>query len=192
MAYLGTKPANQVIDSTLIADGTVTTSDLADNAVTTAKIAAGAVVQADLAAGVAGTGPAFFAFRAGGQSISLGTATKIQFTTETFDTNNCFDSTTNYRFTPNVAGYYQISVGAAVQNTGTNYYFDVVLHKNGTNAFIGTLFGGGGNGTAYFRGSSTVVVYCNGTTDYLEVYCFSNQPQTTDFCYFSGALVRAA
>jgi hypothetical protein len=29
MAYIGTKPANQVIDSTLIADGTVTTSDIA-------------------------------------------------------------------------------------------------------------------------------------------------------------------
>jgi hypothetical protein len=29
MAYLGTKPANQVIDSTLIADGTVTTADIA-------------------------------------------------------------------------------------------------------------------------------------------------------------------
>jgi hypothetical protein len=28
MAYLGTKPANQVIDSTLIADGTITPSDL--------------------------------------------------------------------------------------------------------------------------------------------------------------------
>jgi hypothetical protein len=30
MAYIGTKPANQVIDSTLIADGTVTTADLAN------------------------------------------------------------------------------------------------------------------------------------------------------------------
>jgi hypothetical protein len=39
MAYLGTKPANQVIDSTLIADGTVTTSDLANGAVTQDKIA---------------------------------------------------------------------------------------------------------------------------------------------------------
>jgi hypothetical protein len=39
MAYLGTKPANQVIDSTLIADGTITTSDLANNAVTQDKIA---------------------------------------------------------------------------------------------------------------------------------------------------------
>jgi hypothetical protein len=39
MAYIGTKPANQVIDSTLIADGTVTTADIADSAVTAAKLA---------------------------------------------------------------------------------------------------------------------------------------------------------
>ena len=51
MAYIGTKPANQVIDSTLIADGTVTTSDIADNAITTAKIAAGTIVPADLSTG---------------------------------------------------------------------------------------------------------------------------------------------
>jgi hypothetical protein len=40
MAYLGTKPANQVIDSTLIADGVITTADLANGAITDAKIAA--------------------------------------------------------------------------------------------------------------------------------------------------------
>jgi hypothetical protein len=39
MAYIGTKPANQVIDSTLIADGVISTSDLANGAVTDAKIA---------------------------------------------------------------------------------------------------------------------------------------------------------
>jgi hypothetical protein len=39
MAYIGTKPANQIIDSTLIADGVITTADLANSAVTDAKIA---------------------------------------------------------------------------------------------------------------------------------------------------------
>jgi hypothetical protein len=43
MAYLGTKPANQIIDSTLIADGAVSTNDLANGAVTDAKIASGAI-----------------------------------------------------------------------------------------------------------------------------------------------------
>jgi hypothetical protein len=38
MAYLGTKPANQIIDSTLIADGTITTNDIANNAVTPTKL----------------------------------------------------------------------------------------------------------------------------------------------------------
>jgi len=51
MSYLGTKPANQITDSTLIADGVITTADLADGAITTAKIAAGAVVAEDIANG---------------------------------------------------------------------------------------------------------------------------------------------
>jgi hypothetical protein len=182
MGYLGTKPANAVLTSEQIGDGVIATADLAN----------GAVTQAKLGTGVAGTGPAFFAFRSSGQSISAGTNTKIQFTSEQFDTASCFDSTTNYRFTPNVAGYYSISVGVAVQNTSTNYYLDILLYKNGSSAYTGTLCGGGGNGTSYFRGSATVVIYCNGTTDYLEVYANGNQPQTTDFCYFSGFLARAA
>jgi hypothetical protein len=45
MAYLGTKPANQIIDSTLIADGVITTADLANGAVTDAKMAAMAATK---------------------------------------------------------------------------------------------------------------------------------------------------
>ena len=52
-------------------------------------------------------GPTFSVYRnTTEQSVTSNVATKIQFNAEEFDTANCFDSTTNYRFTPNVAGYY--------------------------------------------------------------------------------------
>ena len=98
MGYLGTKPANQVIDSTLIANGAVTADDLAS----------GSVTQSKLASGVAGNGPAFSAYQSSAQTLSSNTATKLTFTTEEFDTNNNFASST---FTPTVAGYYLVTAG---------------------------------------------------------------------------------
>ena len=49
MGYIGTKPANQVVDGFLLSDGSVTTNDLANGSITTDKIAAGAVITEDLA-----------------------------------------------------------------------------------------------------------------------------------------------
>ena len=51
--------------------------------------------------------PAFEAQRPqSAQVVSNNTDTKVQFSTENFDTDNCYDNSTNYRFTPNVAGKY--------------------------------------------------------------------------------------
>ena len=52
--------------------------------------------------------PAFEAYLSSNQTVSDGVDTKVQFDTEVFDTDNCYDNTTNYRFTPNVAGKYMI------------------------------------------------------------------------------------
>jgi hypothetical protein len=82
------------------------------------------------------TGPAFSAYQSSGQVIGASVATKIQFQTEVFDTAAAFDSTTNYRFTPLVAGYYQatggIYFGAGAQ--GNQLY----IYKNGSN-YLNTL-----------------------------------------------------
>jgi len=141
----------------------------------------------------AGTGPAFSAYLSGNQSISSSTATKIAFDTEEFDTASCFDSTTNYRFTPNVAGYYQFS-GVCVNGGSsiTNNWFR--LYKNGAAYSSGT---GGGVPTGYLSFSD--VVYLNGTTDYVEFYGFitatsplfagSSAPTLTKI---TGFLARAA
>ena len=56
-------------------------------------------------------GPTFSAYLSSGQTISNATHTKIQYNTEEWDTNNNYDNATNYRFTPTVAGYYQINAG---------------------------------------------------------------------------------
>ena len=50
--------------------------------------------------------PAFEAFLVLIKHLSDNATTKIQFNTEVFDTDSCYDNTTNYRFTPTVAGKY--------------------------------------------------------------------------------------
>jgi hypothetical protein len=51
--------------------------------------------------------PAFRAYKTSAQTISSSTFTKVSLQAESFDVTNAFDSTTNYRFQPTVAGYYQ-------------------------------------------------------------------------------------
>jgi hypothetical protein len=144
---------------------------------------------------VSGNMPAFSAYLSASQTPSSATNTKIAFNAEEFDTANAFDSTTNYRFTPQVAGYYQINAlmsnnGTAV--TGANTIF---LYKNGV------LFKRGNRqdvvGVVAIGISS--IIYLNGSTDYLEIYGFVTGTTPTFFgdssasyTYFNGSLVRSA
>lgn len=147
------------------------------------------VTQPDLAAGVAGNGPAFSAYRTGAaQSISAATWTKCQLPSEDFDTANCFDSTTNYRFTPNIAGYYQVNVNLEFNNAAATHY--VSVYKNGS-AYKGMTLTGGTGGTT---GTMACLIYLNGSTDYIELY---GQSSVSDSFYssytgFSASLARAA
>lgn len=150
------------------------------------------ITQSELATGVAGTGPAFSAYQSTSQSIATTTFTKIQFQTELWDTANCFDNSSTYRFTPNVAGYYQVNGGATTVTTSTTLIID--LYKNGSSY---TRLGYGYPTAPSVYGTSQV--YLNGSTDYVELYVFqgaatqnlsnSTAPIAT---YFQGFLVRAA
>ena len=157
---------------------------------------AGSVSQTMLATGVSTTGPTFGAYRSGStQSISSGAWTKIQFNGEDWDTASCFDSTTNYRFTPNVAGYYQITLRYSLAS-GTPTRQIMELRKNGSSHRVladlslssGTFADGFVAGTA--------MCYMNGTTDYIESYVYlagaGNVNYGSDNTYFQGFLARAA
>ena len=118
--------------------------------------------------------PAFEAYLNADQtSITSGTATKAQIDTEVFDTNNCYDNSTNYRFTPTVAGKY--FVYGAIRAGNTNGSASNVnqmrtwIYKNGSAYRLSaTNFDNGDVNNATETISTAVDM--NGTSDYVEVY----------------------
>ena len=163
-----------------------TTSGTVLTSASTITPSAGTVTQASLSTNVAGNGPAFSAYQSSTQTLSAATSTKIQFNAENFDTANCFDSTTNYRFTPTVAGYYQINYQVGISTTACNLEIKTV--KNGVNT------GGFWVNTSAVTGTGSTLIYFNGSTDYLEIYAVISVSQTIEgsSTLFSGFLARSA
>jgi len=141
------------------------------------------------------SGPAFQVIRDGNQTVTANTQTKVEFNVETYDTDNCFDPTTNYRFTPNKAGYYLMTLDLAAENTNGDVRCIGSIYKNGS--INRRLYDVTGNYTlTHLNGSA--LIYLNGTTDYLEGYVFisGTSPMLTDNgtgleSFFSGVWIRS-
>jgi|TARA_R100001224_G_C3985421_1_gene137397 hypothetical protein len=115
------------------------------------------------------TAPSFSAYQSSQQTgISNGATTKINFQTEEWDTNSDYD-TSNSRFTPSVAGYYQITIGCqggtSRSGNGTSALF---IYKNGSKFKDMVMNEGHTNQVTW--GVHTAVVSCNGSSDYIEAY----------------------
>ena len=136
---------------------------------------------------VSGNMPAFSAYQSSAQTLSSATFTKLQFQTEEWDTANCFDNTTNYRFTPNVAGYYLVTGSMTLGASNSNNF--VQIYKNGSVARYGSQ-------NTVDRSQISSYIYLNGTTDYIELYGRVVTGQVLDASatntYFQASLVRAA
>jgi hypothetical protein len=138
-------------------------------------------------------GPAFSAYLSTTQGITTATQTKISFDTKIFDTNNCFNTSTN-RFTPTVPGYYQINLN--VQGSSSSYssmqiYF---LYKNG-NPYVKSDWRYSSAIVDTGSGDISSLIYMNGTTDYIEAYAYivaSSSPtvSSSSTTQLSGAFVR--
>ena len=132
--------------------------------------------------------PAFSAYlTTSDQSISDATNTKVTFNAEEFDTNGNFDSTTNYRFTPTVAGYYKVNSTVVYRQT-TIVDAVLLLYKNGSSFKRGAEFSiASGANVTNFGMTVDALVYMNGTTDYLEVYAYSDGSGTPTLTLINGS-----
>ena len=146
----------------------------------TITIPAGATItNSGTATGFGGTtAPYCSVYRNGDQNLSDATHTKIQFNVENVDSANAFDSTTNYRFTPQTSGYYFVSANLGIGNTADNSIDKVILTllKNGS-----TIIGGkavrdwdaNAEGLNYNDQINTsVIVQMNGSSDYIEATAY--------------------
>jgi len=133
----------------------------------------GASISGD-AANLSGGTVAFSAYLpTTAQTIASSTYTKVALSAELFDTNSNFDSTTNYRFTPTVAGYYSISFGAYLQATGITATIALsMLYKNGSAYVRGTQITSPSYGFNVLQSVGSCIVYMNGSTDYLELFAW--------------------
>jgi hypothetical protein len=179
-------------NSVVPADGTISTAKIAANAVTTAKITNANITQAKLASGVAGNGPSFSAYLNSNFSISNTTHTKLRFDAEEWDSDGCFDSTTNFRFTPNVAGYYMI--GGHFQPNASYTVGTTTLYKNGN--LYRVLHWNQQSATTPAPVGGTTLVHMNGSSDYVELYGYMTVGQQiqsgSEWTWFQGHMVRSA
>ena len=144
-------------------------------------------------------GPTFSATMSATQSVTASTYTQIVFNTEEFDTASCYNNTgatvsgiPAYSFLPNVAGYYQVSSALYPNSAVTG--INCSIYKNNT-AYKGVSIG-----VAASSASTNILVYLNGSTDYISVFgllvgttpSFLNTGSGGALAYFSAAMVRAA
>lgn len=154
--------------------------------------ALGTIVSGNVDAAIGGVRPAFGATATGGQSIGTVSYAKIQYSTEVFDTNANYDPTTNYRFTPSVAGVYIITASATMSSMGVNNLFQIDIRKSGTSVAKSTDSPGG---TSQPSVCASCVVQMNGTTDYIEVYAYNGAGGSASLAtsdganYFSGSRI---
>lgn len=113
--------------------------------------------------------PAFSAYLSAGQNPTNATYTKVQLNTEEFDTDSCYDNATNYRFTPTVAGYYQVNFSSRLSSTSSPGTYVWAIYKNGSNYVelnVNT------NLSTFDARTISSIISMNGSSDYIEFYAY--------------------
>lgn len=109
----------------------------------------------------------FRAYRSGTQSLTLNTHTKIALTSESYDYDGTFDSATNYRHTPTVAGKYLYVGVIFFASPADQGQVIAEFYLNGSGATQATAAPSGTNGIVV---TVVDILTMDGSTDYVELY----------------------
>ena len=140
--------------------------------------------------------PMFRVKQSSDQAISNATATTVQFADKTasgaFDIGGYFN-TSNYRYIPQVAGYYFLASTVTIKSTTPDYVI-IYIRKNGANIYRN--LGMESNATnAHVPAHVSGIIYMNGSSDYLDVQVQHNTGSTQnthsdfEFSNFNGYLI---
>ena len=118
--------------------------------------------------------PAFEAYISSDQTISDDSTAKLQFDTEVFDSDGTYDNSTNYRFTPAVAGKYYIYGAAKTLCSSASQLRETYLYiyKNGS-SYKNSIFRFANNDAQRATPTISAIMDLN-TTDYIELYLYVN------------------
>ena len=130
---------------------------------------AGTLKRIDYSLIKASNTPAFFAHMGANQTVSNQTQTKLTIDTEIFDSDGTYDHSTNYRFTPGVAGYYIIGGYFRLDSATDDPYATITIYKNGS-AYYKDVEGKFEVLTKHIN----QVVYLD-ADDYVELYAYQYQ-----------------
>ena len=144
---------------------------------------------------------AFNAYLSADQTIPYGFS-KVIFDAENFDYGSCFNTST-YRFQPNVAGVYQIHTQVDPYAESTiEQEFIITIRKNGTD--ISRCMNASplvAQNVHVNTNRTSQLIAFNGTTDYIEIWCWWNRSSSIkingrggatnpgDYTYIYGYLV---
>ena len=130
--------------------------------------------------------PAFSVYRSGTQAISASTATKVQYNTESFDTDNTFDSSTNYRYTPAFSGKSFLVGSIRLYGTDDFNNYTLEIYKNGT-AILRQQ-----NSHWHYESAQVSGIVTHDNDDYFEVFVTQQSGSSLDvmsgseITYFMG------
>ena len=140
---------------------------------------------------------AFYAYQNGAQAAWTPTSSSIKkcvFDTQRYDYEDAW-SNTNDEFTAPIEGFYFFNWSYYGKSFASGNYFETRLYKNAT------LHAGGDSPTAdttgrWLRSIGSGLVHMNGTTDYVDLRCISNDSTARDLytgastCFLAGFLVK--